>query len=358
MILTKLNDSKLLYRIVKWYFNIYFLNKTYPLICIFSLTHNCNLKCRLCNLGPSKIRKTIPLNLFKNAIDDLGKMGTYYLQITGGEPFMVKNIVDYIIYAKRKIPFVQVTTNGCFIDERMAKLINDVKLDMIYISIDGLEKPHDKNRGKGTFKKAIKAIKYIKKFAPRTEIIVNTMLAPWNIDDQVVLRDICKKLGVKQRYLATIYYPEIRNKISKEYICVSLDKIKKIDSFIENHIRNDKINKKNYLKLFVQYYESLILNKKFIIQHPILKQDCLLPYFFVTINEKGFVYPCDGLLNRNKYSLYKYRFRRIISSEEWLKDINGLKKCKKCDNDPVTCYLQPRLNFPISNFIRYSLLSD
>jgi MoaA/NifB/PqqE/SkfB family radical SAM enzyme len=354
--MVKLN-YKLIKHVMRWYFHTYILNKPFPLISVISLTHKCNLNCRFCNLGPKSKRKTMPFELFKEIVENLKDIGTYYLEITGGEPLIVNNIIDYISYAKQKIPFVQVTTNGSLIDKKMAKNIGKTKLNAIFISIDALKKKNDENRGKsGTFIRAIRAIRLLKKYSPNTTIFVNTMLAPWNIEDQIELRKICKELEVEQRYLATIYHPELQGKVDKKEICCSMSQIKKVDFFIENLKGND-INK-NYLKLLNEYYKYLFQNKEFNLKHSILNQDCLLPLFFITISETGCIYSCDGFEKINKFSLKNSSLKYIISKKDWKKEIEKLKKCRKCRNLPVSCYIQPRLNFPIKNFIKYSLISQ
>ena len=139
-----------------YYFNRYLqhkiLQKQKPLLCGYKITHRCNLKCQICPFW----KLSTPDNSYEdtiNVIDKLFSTGVRLLIIEGGEPFLWNDgkyqLEDVILHAKKKFFNVGITTNGLVPIESSA--------DTIWISIDGLQKTHDLNRGK-SFNKIIKNI--------------------------------------------------------------------------------------------------------------------------------------------------------------------------------------------------------
>ena len=76
--------------------------------------------------------------------------------ITGGEPLLHRSFkeINQMLpeFFIRKILF----TNGLLLNN---KILSDLNVNEIQISIDGLEEAHDSIRGKGTFRLSIEAIK-------------------------------------------------------------------------------------------------------------------------------------------------------------------------------------------------------
>ena len=63
-------------------------------------------------------------------------------------------------YAKQKIPFVHVVTNGSLLTEEVIAKLAATGVDEISVSIDGLEETHDRIRGEhGAFTKTVATIK-------------------------------------------------------------------------------------------------------------------------------------------------------------------------------------------------------
>ena len=100
------------------------------------------------------------------------------VMVTGGEPLLHSDfdalndlLPDFSI---RKVLF----TNGLLLNKNLLGRLN---VDEIQISIDGLEKAHDALRGKGTFKKAVRAVRLAKEQG--FEVSVATMVHAKNLGD-------------------------------------------------------------------------------------------------------------------------------------------------------------------------------
>jgi MoaA/NifB/PqqE/SkfB family radical SAM enzyme len=142
---------------------------------IFELTNKCNLNCKWC--GVKKGSSVLSFSRIKSVID---RNNPKYVEFTGGEPLLRKDIFKLIDYCKSKGMFVSINTNGTLINERNAGKIN---ADIVRISIDGTEKINDKIRGKGSFRKAVKGLNSLKKFNKKSKIIISTAIGKDNKDE-------------------------------------------------------------------------------------------------------------------------------------------------------------------------------
>lgn len=137
---------------------------------VFELTNKCNLNCKWC--GVKKGKDILSYDKIVSVID---KNKPRFVEFTGGEPLLRKDIFKLIDYCKSKGIYVCLNTNGTLIDDNISKKLN---CDIMRISIDGLKKTNDKIRGKGSFKKSINGIKSLKKF--NKKIIITTAIGKIN----------------------------------------------------------------------------------------------------------------------------------------------------------------------------------
>ncbi len=169
-----------------------------PIYVGIDLTEKCNLRCIHCRVGTSKNKqKQLTLEEFKGIIDELSKMKIIQIILSGGEPFIHKNIYEIIFYAiNSKIPDVSLVTNGTLLNDKIIKKVKKIGLKKISLSLDGLKKNHDKIRGKGNYQKTILAVsKLIKEnFEVKISITINKI----NKNDLIPLGKRLFNLGVKR----------------------------------------------------------------------------------------------------------------------------------------------------------------
>ncbi|MBE1276624.1 radical SAM protein [Enterovibrio baiacu] len=122
----------------------------------------CNLECEFCLEGSSPSDKRLgnpTLEEVRPIIDEALEMGVEKFSFTGGEPFLVKEIIEILDYASLHRP-VLVLTNGTEpLMKRLEKLTelstNPFPISL-RISLDHLDADsHDAHRGKGNFAKAV-----------------------------------------------------------------------------------------------------------------------------------------------------------------------------------------------------------
>lgn len=105
-------------------------------IALISPTLVCNSDCWMCG-GIRDVRaKPAPIEAVKKAIDSFLERGITTLQISGGEPFAYKQLVDVVGYAKQSgIGKVVIFTNGSLITESRLSGVLSAGVDAFLVSL-------------------------------------------------------------------------------------------------------------------------------------------------------------------------------------------------------------------------------
>ena len=148
------------------------LNSKKPFQCLFAVTHNCNSRCIMCNFWKNKSKNELTLEEIKKLFSSK-LMRSARVTISGGETLLRPDIGEIIqtIYDSTGSR-VGLGTNG-LLPDKLDKLLKEKKdlISVVSVSIDGLEKFHDKIRGiPGAFKLANKSIKIIEKHGIKPNI--------------------------------------------------------------------------------------------------------------------------------------------------------------------------------------------
>jgi len=125
-------------------------------------TAGCNLKCAMCFVRFTRSGPDLGIEEWKKIIDQV-KIFRPRIHLSGGEPFLYKDIIALIEYTRRAGLFLHITTNGTFL-EKSADAILKLGVNQIDISIDGLKETHDQVRGvSGTFDKVLAGLDKLKR---------------------------------------------------------------------------------------------------------------------------------------------------------------------------------------------------
>lgn len=166
-------------------------------------------------------------------IEKLSDYGCRELYLTGGEPLIRKDIWQILKKAKEKKIRIGLLTNGLLVSEKSIKKMKGFVAE-IGISIDGSSpETNDKIRGKGTFRKILKAIVLIKKF--EIPLTVHLTVNAINFQDLGETVKTVKKLGVENIRINEI---TLRGRAALNKNLLSIDK----NSDFENYV-SEKVNK-------------------------------------------------------------------------------------------------------------------
>lgn len=131
------------------------------------ITNKCNLKCIHCyNESDAQCDNVMSINDFYKVVDYLVRIGVSKIQITGGEPFLNKDILKQMLnYTIGKFSFIEIFTNGTLItDEWFEYLLkNEIHIALSVYSYNS--QIHDSvTRIQGAHYKTSKTIEKLKKF--------------------------------------------------------------------------------------------------------------------------------------------------------------------------------------------------
>jgi len=152
-----------------------------PLLAGIKITNMCNLKCLHCPFWRNEEKQSLSWENIKKILKRLNDDGVKIVIFEGGEPLLWKdikagkNINDVISLSKAYFFSTAVTTNAT-LD------LSAVNSDIIFISLEGLEKTQNKIRG-NVFNLIMENIKNNNK----KKIIVNITISKINIDDVIPL---------------------------------------------------------------------------------------------------------------------------------------------------------------------------
>ncbi len=152
---------------------------------------DCNLRCSYCvaKSSPNTPRRAIGFANVKQLVDEAVELGFTEVYLTGGEPFILKDIYEMIAYSSSRLP-TSVLTNAMIINNSRLEHLKAVANEnlILQVSLDGGNAAdHDAYRGKGSFDKAVDGIKILKENNLR--IRLSTTETPANTDR---LEEVCK----------------------------------------------------------------------------------------------------------------------------------------------------------------------
>ncbi|MBT5872678.1 MAG: TIGR04053 family radical SAM/SPASM domain-containing protein [Candidatus Latescibacteria bacterium] len=170
-----------------------------PFLVIWEVTRSCGLACRHCRAEAIDLRHPDELTLDegKALLDDIVRMGTPIVVLTGGDPLQREDLELLIAYGKQiglRMATIPAATPRLTRD-RVTSL-RDVELNQMALSLDGCtaQKHDDFRRVEGSFEKTMEAAAWARELGVPLQI--NTVLGEWNYDDFDALAELVQSLGI------------------------------------------------------------------------------------------------------------------------------------------------------------------
>ncbi|GGE30674.1 streptosactin maturase GggB [Streptococcus himalayensis] len=138
---------------------------------VINISNNCNLSCVYCYADGGNYGMTnqlMDVTTANKIIEELCNDGIQVINrliLFGGEPFLNIDLFVYIIKELSKnieIKKIETVTNGTVLNQKVKSMI-DCYHPFLTVSLDGPELIHDKLRGKGSHRRTMKFIDYLKK---------------------------------------------------------------------------------------------------------------------------------------------------------------------------------------------------
>jgi radical SAM protein with 4Fe4S-binding SPASM domain len=174
-----------------------------PLVMSYNVTRECNMKCSHCyiNATETKLENELTTEEAKDVIDQIYKVSSPLLILSGGEPLLRPDIYELIAYGAKKGLKIGLGSNGYLIDDAVAKKLKDAGVATVSISIDSsIPAQHDEFRGvEGAWQKAVDACKALRE--NNVLVQVNTTLTHDNYDQIDDIMTLAESIGVENFHL-------------------------------------------------------------------------------------------------------------------------------------------------------------
>lgn len=287
---------------------------------ILCVTNLCNSRCKTCTMWKNKTREEIPFGVLEKFADTKTFRNARFISLTGGEPFLRKDIDEVVNMFRKKNPKLHITilSNALLpklIFEKVQKMPRDV---LITLSFNGKEKTHDETRGvKGNYKKLLETIEKLKSLKQPTSLIFT--ITKENCDQILWAWEFAKKRNLNILFNPEMDYgrldPEKGRELTDGQKKIALSQLKKIYSE-----RKRLFFDYTYLLFFKKYYE-----------HRPITDKCYAGTNSIYIDFNGDIYPCENRVGKIKpWGNIKEKF---TLPRDHYKNIKKLE-CYK------TCYLQ------------------
>ena len=321
-----------------------------PLVITFSVTNQCNSRCKTCNIWklyidkPSLKDKELKLGEIEKIFKSIGHI--YFFNISGGEPFLRQDLPEIVRLACKYLSpgVIHTPTNAIMtglVVRQTRKIMEIIQEEApgtpftIKPSFDGVEAEHDKIRGvKGNFKKTIettKKLKELKKEFPNLHVGLGTVVSVFNYDKLPKIAEYVRKLDVDS------YINEIAEERSELFTVGSKitpddKKYKEAIEFFKKEVKRG-LKQKNRLTRMTQafrlvYYDlvvDILKEKKQVIPcYAGLSNFHLTPY--------GDIWPCCVLGYRKSMGNLRelnYNFKKLWKSKS-AKKVRRFIQDKSC----------------------------
>lgn len=168
-----------------------------PLTAVWELTMACNMRCLHCGSAcaealPGELTTDEALHL----CDDLVDLGLLHLTLSGGEPLLKR---DWDLIAGRlSAQGVKVTmiSNGWLLNGAVIERARSVGLEVIGVSLDGLQETHDHLRRPGAFNRVLEALDTMRDMGFTSAVV--TTLMKRNLPELPGLQEVLEAHGVGQ----------------------------------------------------------------------------------------------------------------------------------------------------------------
>lgn len=281
---------------------------------IIGVTYRCNAKCYMCNTWkyPTKQEEEI-------SISDIEKIpsGLKFANITGGEPFLRKDIEDIVSVIKKKTKRLVISTNGFFTKKIicLARKHPDIG---IRISIEGLPEANDKLRGiRNGFDKGFRTLIELK-YMGMKDIGFAITISDKNAKDLLELYKL--SLAMKVEFATAVvhnsfYFHKVNNKIeNKEMVAGEFNKL------IAEFFKTRRL--KNWYRAYFNYgiINRIYGEKRFI--------PCEMGRDVFFLDPLGEVRPCNAM-EKSMGNIKEKTFSEIWDGFEAQKVKKLVNKCDK-----------------------------
>lgn len=314
-------------------------------------TNACNLKCLHCGYDAGhKLRNELNPEIWCKVFDELERLRTIRIIISGGEPLLYSGSKLLMKYLATKRVSVTVLTNGTLIDKEFADLFASNNFS-VSVSLDGAKaETHDELRGVRCFNRVVKNMELLS--LDQIPFNIDTTIHRKNIDQIEDIIKLAVQVGAGFITFGVLY---------------PVGRARSINAFLLDHRDINFISKKIKevqsiygRKIHVSYVNPLFPNYRDIFGFKETKKIfCPGGTSRLAIRSDGAVFPCQYGFHDDKFkmgSIKSQTIGEIWTSSNWKLfrgglSIQELHRCRTCKLSNV-CLLK------ICRLMAYSSTGD
>lgn len=246
-------------------------------------TYRCQMRCKMCDIWENPTDKQQEITAQELEILPSFK----FVNITGGEPFVRRDLEEIVEVMMKKSPRIVISTSGWH-TERIFKLAGKFPGIGIRVSIEGLSEKNDELRGReGSFDRGLRVLLTLKEMGVK-DIGYGCTVSNHNSADMLWLYKLSRELGMEFATAAfhnSYYFHKDDNEITNKDVV--------IDNF--HQLIELLLKEKTPKSWFRAFFNLGLIN--YIRGNPrMLPCEAGTANFF--IDPYGEVYPCNGLEER------------------------------------------------------------
>jgi radical SAM protein with 4Fe4S-binding SPASM domain len=291
--------------------------KCVPFTAVLELTYRCNFRCSMCYVIHENTEGELTTEEWKGVLDQLAEAGTLYLELTGGEIFVRRDIWDILAHAEKRKFLVILFTNGSYISPEKAERLKQFKNIVGFsVSLYGGDKAtFDRvTHVKGAYEKVTSALGVLRDHGFRVK--TKTPITTENMHTIEGMKGIAKSAACFQYVCAPLITPRDDG---------GLDPVK--DRVPDEEIRS------LYRNESMDFYDTKGVSWS--------SPACTAGRSLVGISPQGDVYPCIQL-KKTSGNLREKSFKALWESHEF-DEVRSFSfgKMEKCQSCSVATFCSP-----------------
>lgn len=313
------------------------------------ITARCPNRCSHCYMQDSEGYKSEIENELSGeeclkVIDDFHRLtqmlsveGT--INFTGGDPLLKPEIFELIKYACQRNITVGILGNGEYLTPETVSRLKMSGVSYYQVSIDGMEKTHDKIRGRGSFKQTLKGIRILREMGLSSMVMFTVTRE--NMDELIPVLDLVARERVSgfdfSRLVPIGSGAQFRDDLieAEEYRCLLLSFLERYRQLVANGCgtyfgRKDHLWKLLYQELGL-FSPSEQKGRNLFEEYQI--EGCQIGKFLIVVVADGTVYPCRRLPVKIGKVPNESLGDIFMNAPELnrMREIERMEKCSKCE---------------------------
>lgn len=315
------------------------LFKDAPVYVQFYVTARCNLTCQQCNIIYSNADvRECTIGEIERIAENFAKMGVAIVLLTGGEPFVRKDLPDIIRAFESRGVHVRMQTNGLATEEQIEQVVAAGGKD-ISISLDSLN-PSSQDAINGGFgsswHRAVKAMALFTQYLPREGSFASLgcVLQPDNIGD---IEDVVR-FGTAISWFTSLVPIHVSDYLHPRGFRTYDQTLRFLRSewdMVDAVIERVRAMRHEGFLLYDsdQYLDDI---KRFVRGEPAQWRDkhsgvCDSPNLYFAILPNGEFAPCCDHRMESPTPAYGEKFPDVYRSRQWRRDVyDVVKSCEGC----------------------------